>query len=67
MDHAQDSVAVAHRVHLHANRREVVDLREVLLLAGHLLPDRVDVLGPAGDLRFDADVVELASEDLAEV
>src|ERR1700694_684160 len=67
MDDAEDPIAVPDRVHLDSNRREVVDLREVLLLAGHLLPHRVDVLRPACDLSRNVDIVELAGQDLAQV
>src|SRR5207245_7295786 len=67
MDDAEHTVAITHRVHLDADGRQVVDLGEVLLLAGHLLPYRVDVRGWAGDLGLDPDVIELTSEDLAQV
>ena len=46
-------VAVAHRLHEHAHRDEVVDLLEVAAPDDHLLVDGVVVLGPAGDGRLD--------------
>ena len=67
VDHAQNPIAVAHAIDLHPDRRQVIDLGEVLLLAGHLLPDRVDVFGPTGDLGTDFNLVELARQDLAQV
>src|SRR5205807_6152307 len=63
----QDAVAIAHRLNLDPNRRQVVDLGEVLALAGHLLPDRVDVFRPPGDIGLYAHLLELAAEDLAQV
>src|SRR5439155_23779879 len=64
---AQAPVAVAHRLDLHPDRGKVVDLGEVLVLAGHLLPHGIDVLSPAGDLGLDPHLLELAGEDLAQV
>ena len=49
----------------HAHRGQVVDLVELLPALGHLLVDRVEVLGPSEDLCLDADLVELALEHLA--
>src|SRR5450759_3896191 len=67
VDNAENAVAVLHRVDLHADRGQVVDLREVLVLPCHLLPDRVDVLRPASDLGLDAHTLKLPGEDLAQV
>ena len=67
MDDAEDAVAVAYRVDKDADGREVVDLGELLGLAGHLLPDGVHVLRPAGDVGLDANLLQLAGQDLAEV
>ena len=50
MDRTQSGVAVAHGPHDDANGNEVVDVAELLALAYHLLEDRPQVLGPAGDL-----------------
>ena len=63
----QHPVAVTHRLDLDPDRGEVVDLAEVLALAGHLLPDGVDVLRPARDVGLDANLLELAGEDLAQI
>src|SRR3546814_4475121 len=38
----------------HAHRAQVVELADRHVLLPHLLPDAVDVLGPAGDLGIDA-------------
>ena len=54
VDHAQRGVAVGHVGHQHAQRADVVQVLEVDVLALHLLPDAVDVLGPAGDLGREA-------------
>ncbi len=68
VDDADGAVAVLHRVHDHAQCREVVDLVELLALDGHLLVDGVDVLRPSGDLDgHDADVLELAIEERSRV
>ena len=50
---------------MHAHRREVVDLVELAALLGHLRVDRVEVLGAAGDLRLDAQRLELLEQVLA--
>ena len=64
VDDAHRPVAVLHRVDHHAHRGEVVDLVELLALAGHLLVDRVEVLRPPDDLDAgDAHRLELAAED----
>ena len=63
MDHPEAAVAVAHRLHDHAHRGEVVDLVELAAALVHLLPDRVEVLRPPADARLDADLGELAAED----
>ena len=58
---AQCGVTVRDRVDEHAQRHQVVDLAEVLavlLVAALLLQDRVEVLGTAGDLRFDPGPVQ---------
>src|SRR5256885_3373031 len=66
--HAGHAVAVAHALDLDADGGKVVDLRDLLVLAGHLLPVRVDVLRPAGYLRrLDAHLLQLAGENLAQV
>ena len=67
VDDAEDAVAIADRVDEDADGREVVDLGELLGLAGHLLPDGVHVLRPAGDVGLDANLLQLAGQDLAEV
>ena len=59
VDDAHRPVAVLHRLDQHPHRGEVVDLVELLALAGHLLVDRVEVLRPPGDLHpEDPDVLE---------
>ena len=63
VDHAQGAVAVTHRRGDDADGRQVVDLVELAALVVHLLPDRVEVLGPAADLRVDPDLGQLALED----
>ena len=53
MDHAQHRVAGLDVGDDDAERAHVVQLGEIELLAAHLLPDAVDVLGPAADLGAD--------------
>ncbi|MNY23128.1 hypothetical protein D3C86_1567780 [compost metagenome] len=54
VDDAEDRVAILDVVHDHAERAHIVQIGEIEFLAAHLLPDAVDVLGPAGDLGGDA-------------
>ncbi len=51
VDDAQHVVAVRDASDQHPDRHQVVDLLEGLLAPLHLLPDRPEVLGPAGDLE----------------
>ena len=62
VDHAHGAVAVLHGVDDHPHRREVVDLVELAVLAGHLRVDRVEVLGAARDLGVDAERLELLGQ-----
>ena len=52
--HAQRRIAVAHVVDDDAQRAQVVHLGEVQTLDAHLVPDAVDMLGPAADLGVHA-------------
>ena len=61
----QRGITVAHVGDDHAQRAQVVDRREVDALALHLLPDAVQVLGPALHLRLDARGRQLALQALA--
>src|SRR5882724_4602470 len=63
VDDAEGAVAVAHRGRDDTDGRQIVDLVELTALIVHLLPDRVEVLGPAPDLRVDPDLGELPLED----
>ena len=45
VDDANRAVAISIRVDQHAHRRQVVDLVELFASAGHLLVDRIEVLG----------------------
>jgi hypothetical protein len=47
MHHAQGRVAVAHLIDDDAQRAHVIHLIEIEMLLAHLVPDAVDVLGPA--------------------
>ncbi len=62
VDDAEGGVAVAHLVDEQADRVHVVDLAELRALALHLLPDAVDVLGPALDVDRDAGRLEPRGE-----
>jgi len=57
--HPQGGIAFGNGVHVDAHGAHVVDLVEGLALALHLLPDPVDVLGPAMHLGMDADRIQL--------
>ena len=59
------AVGVLDRVDDHAHRRQVVDLVELAALLGHLGVDRVEVLGPAGDLGVDPELGQLLGHVLA--
>src|SRR3989449_10381648 len=63
VDDAESAVAVAHGGGDDTDGGEVVDLVELSALIMHLLPDRVEVLRAAADLRLDADLRELPLED----
>src|SRR6185437_5601085 len=54
MHHPEYRVAVRHAAGEHAQRADVVQLAEADLLALHLPPDGIDVLGPAIDAGLDA-------------
>ena len=65
VDGAERRVAVPHRLRDDAQGDEVVDVREVPALAGHLLVDGPEVLGAAGDLVvLEADALELVVQGL---
>jgi len=51
---AQRGVAVLDLVHNDAKRAHIVNILKVDVLAAHLVPDAVDVLGPAIDLGLDS-------------
>ena len=59
MDDAQDRIALLHRIHDHADRKQVVYLLERLILLDHLAVDAVEVLRPAVQLRGDPRFFEL--------
>ena len=59
---AERGVAGGDVVDQHAQRADVVQRGELAALALHLLPDRIDVLGPAGDVRLDADLGQRAPQ-----
>jgi hypothetical protein len=61
MDDAQGAVAIFHRIDDDAHGREIVDRREVASFA-HLGVDRVKVFRAAGDVGFDAELLELAAQ-----
>src|SRR5438309_6435818 len=63
VDDAEGAVAVAHGHRDDTDRGEVIDLVELPALIVHLLPDRVEVLWPATDLRLDPDLRQLPLED----
>ncbi len=68
MHHAQRGVAVLDRADHDAYRAHVEQLLERELLALHLAPDAVDVLGPAVDCGGrDAGLAQLALQQLAHV
>src|SRR2546429_4936660 len=50
VDHPQDVIALGDIVHQHAHREEVINLLERLVALLHLLVNRPEVLGAAGDL-----------------
>ena len=64
---AEGAVAVADRIGEHADRGEVVDLVELAPALVHLLPDRVEVLGPARDLGPDPHLGQLLVEERDQV
>ena len=62
---AERGVAIAHRMRNNAQRHQIVDLRELLALALHLLIDGPIVLGAAINLEtLKANAVELVGERL---
>ena len=63
MDEPHDGIAVHLRVGNHANRGQVVHLFEGNLLRLHFLVDRVQVLGPAGDIPHQTVFGKLAPHD----
>ena len=63
MDDAERGVAVLDVVDQDPHGADVVQAVDARLLAAHLVPDAVDVLRPAGDLRAHAGRRELARED----
>ena len=65
VDGTERGVAVPHRLRDHAQGDEVVDVRELAPLAGHLLIDAPEVLRPARDLVvLEAGGLELVVECL---
>ena len=58
-DDAEGAIAVAHGLGQDPDGRQVVDLVEFPPTLVHLLPDRIEVLGPARDFGLDADLPEL--------
>ena len=65
--HAQHEVAVLLGVDQNAQRDQIVDLVEGLVLGLHLLVDGVEVLGPAGDLGLDAGLAQPHAQLLGHV
>src|SRR2546429_1455266 len=53
VDHPQDVIALGDIVHQHADREEIINLLERLVALLHLLVNRPEVLGAAGDLVAD--------------
>ena len=54
MHQSQHRIAGGNVVHQHPQRAQVVEFLDRQRLALHLLPDAVDMLGPAGHVGFDA-------------
>ncbi len=63
MHHAQGGVGVLHLLDDQPDGVQIVDLAELSALALHLAGDAVQVLGPAADLRLDADLGQLLAQD----
>ena len=64
MHDAQHRIAILHAVHQYAQRDQVVNLLEGLVLQHHLAIDAVKVLGPAIDLELDAHLPDLVTQRL---
>ena len=58
VDDAEHAIAVLDGIDEDAHSREVVDFADVLVVALHLLIDRIKVLGAAGNLSFDLRLFE---------
>ena len=53
MDHAQGRIAVLYRIYNDADRKQIVNLIQRLLLVYHLLVDTEKMFNPSVDLGFD--------------
>ena len=66
VDDTQSAVAILDGIGQHPDRREVIDILE-LLPHGELARDAVDVLGPPRGIGLDSDAGQLAFQDLLDV
>ena len=66
MHDSEGRVAVAHRIDDDADRKEIIDLIEGLVLVHHLFVDREIVLDPSVDLSLNPCFLDLLSDDVDE-
>ncbi len=64
VDDADRAIAVLDGSDDHPHRGEIEDLVELTAFLGHLGVDRVEVLGPAGDLGLNPDLHQLFGQEL---
>ena len=59
MDHAQSRIAVFHRIHNDADRKQVIHLIQRLVLVHHLLIDTEEMLHTPVDLCLDVGILHM--------
>ena len=59
VDHAERSIAVLHRVHDDAHRKQVIHLVQRLVLVHHLLVDTEEMLHPSVNLCIDVSILHM--------